>query len=107
MGDEFVVIVNSADYMCKKRTSLLTYMDKLENDLKLVKMQCCHIYKRNMEYCLLIELLTVLRFHMRIYTNIKEPDKLIFNQSAVKALTRIRCLSVFFVICTLNVHGCV
>jgi hypothetical protein len=37
MGDEFVVIVTPADHMCKKCTSLLTHMDKLENDLKLVK----------------------------------------------------------------------
>ncbi|XP_025198353.1 zinc finger protein 507-like isoform X2 [Melanaphis sacchari] len=37
LGDEFVVIVTPADHMCKKCTSLLTHMDKLENDLKLVK----------------------------------------------------------------------
>lgn len=37
LGEEFVVIVTPADHMCKKCTSLLTHMDKLENDLKLVK----------------------------------------------------------------------
>lgn len=37
VGDEFVVFVTPADYMCKKCTSLLTHMDKLENDIKLVK----------------------------------------------------------------------
>ncbi|KAL4083479.1 hypothetical protein QTP88_028795 [Uroleucon formosanum] len=37
IGDEVVVIVTSADQMCKKCTSLLTHMDKLENDLELVK----------------------------------------------------------------------
>eukprot|EP00102_Acyrthosiphon_pisum_P027833 XP_016665043.1 PREDICTED: uncharacterized protein LOC100573731 [Acyrthosiphon pisum] len=37
MGDEFLIIVTSADHMCKNCTSLLTHMDKLENDLKLVK----------------------------------------------------------------------
>ncbi|XP_060857282.1 myb-like protein AA [Metopolophium dirhodum] len=37
MGDEVVVIVTPADHMCKNCTSLLTHMDKLENDLKLVK----------------------------------------------------------------------
>lgn len=37
MGEEFVVIVTPTDHMCKKCTSLLTHMDKLENDLKLVK----------------------------------------------------------------------
>lgn len=37
MGDEFVIIVTPADHMCKKCTSLLTHMDKLESDLKLVK----------------------------------------------------------------------
>lgn len=37
MGEEFVVIVTPADHMCKRCTSLLTHMDKLENDLKLVK----------------------------------------------------------------------
>jgi len=37
MGEEFVIIVTPADYMCMKCTSLLIQMDKLENDLKLVK----------------------------------------------------------------------
>lgn len=37
LGEEFVVIVTPADHMCKKCTSLLVHMDKLENDLKLVK----------------------------------------------------------------------
>lgn len=37
LGDEFVVVVTPADHMCKKCTSLLTHMDKLENDVKLVK----------------------------------------------------------------------
>jgi len=37
MGDEVVVIVTSADKMCKECTSLLNHMDKLEFDLKLVK----------------------------------------------------------------------
>ncbi|KAL4083530.1 hypothetical protein QTP88_028846 [Uroleucon formosanum] len=37
IGDEVVVIVTPADQMCKKCTSLLTHMDKLENDLELVK----------------------------------------------------------------------
>jgi len=37
MGDEVVVIVTPADHMCKNCTLLLTKMDKLENDLKLVK----------------------------------------------------------------------
>lgn len=37
VGEEFVVIVTPADHMCKRCTSLLIHMDKLENDLKLVK----------------------------------------------------------------------
>lgn len=37
LGDEFVIIVTPADHMCKKCTSLLTHVDKLENDVKLVK----------------------------------------------------------------------
>lgn len=37
LGEDFVVIVTPADHMCKRCTSLLTHMDKLENDLKLVK----------------------------------------------------------------------
>ncbi|XP_025418117.1 zinc finger protein 131-like isoform X3 [Sipha flava] len=37
IGEEFVVIVTPADHMCKKCTSLLIHMDKLENDLKLVR----------------------------------------------------------------------
>jgi len=37
LGDDFVVIVTPADHMCKRCTSLLTHMDKLENDLKLVR----------------------------------------------------------------------
>jgi len=37
LGDEVVVIITTADHMCKKCTSLLNHMDKLENDLKLVK----------------------------------------------------------------------
>jgi len=37
VGEDFVIIVTPADHMCKKCTSLLNHMDKLENDLKLVK----------------------------------------------------------------------
>lgn len=37
LGEEFVIICTPADHMCKKCTSLLIHMDKLENDLKLVK----------------------------------------------------------------------
>ncbi|CAH1726706.1 uncharacterized protein LOC114120276 [Aphis gossypii] len=37
LGEEFVIIVTPADHMCKKCTSLLNHVDKLENDLKLVK----------------------------------------------------------------------
>ncbi|XP_060872872.1 uncharacterized protein LOC132947422 [Metopolophium dirhodum] len=37
MGEEFVIIVTPSDYMCMKCTSLFIHMDKLENDLKLVK----------------------------------------------------------------------
>lgn len=37
IGEEFVIIVTPADHMCKRCTSLLIHMDKLENDLKLVK----------------------------------------------------------------------
>jgi len=37
MGDEVVVIATTADHMCKKCTALLNHIDKLENDLKLVK----------------------------------------------------------------------
>lgn len=37
LGDEFVVIVTPADHMCKRCSSLINHMDKLENDLKLVK----------------------------------------------------------------------
>ncbi|XP_060857364.1 probable inactive protein kinase DDB_G0270444 [Metopolophium dirhodum] len=37
IGDEAVVIVTPNDYICKKCNSLLTHMDKTENDLKLVK----------------------------------------------------------------------
>lgn len=37
LGEDFVVIVTPSDHMCKKCMSLLTLMDKLENDLQLVK----------------------------------------------------------------------
>ncbi|CAI6372870.1 unnamed protein product [Macrosiphum euphorbiae] len=37
LGDDVVVIVTPADHMCKKCNSCLTFMDKAENDLKLVK----------------------------------------------------------------------
>lgn len=37
LTEEFIVIVTPADHMCKRCTSLLTHMDKLENDLKLVR----------------------------------------------------------------------
>ncbi|VVC34591.1 Zinc finger C2H2-type [Cinara cedri] len=37
LGEEFVVIVTTGDHMCKRCTSLLVHMDKLENDLKIVK----------------------------------------------------------------------
>lgn len=37
MGDEVVVIVTSADHMCKKCTTILNHIDKLEYDLELVK----------------------------------------------------------------------
>jgi len=37
LGDDFVVIVTPADHMCKRCNSSLTFIDKTENDLKLVK----------------------------------------------------------------------
>lgn len=37
LGEEFVVIVTPTEYMCKTCTSLLTHVDKLENDLSIVK----------------------------------------------------------------------
>jgi len=37
IGDEVVVIVTPADHICNGCTSLLTQIDMLENDLKLVK----------------------------------------------------------------------
>ncbi|XP_003244427.1 uncharacterized protein LOC100573422 [Acyrthosiphon pisum] len=37
MGDEVVVIVTTADHMCKKCTAHLNHIDELENVLKLVK----------------------------------------------------------------------
>lgn len=37
LGEEFVIIVNSNDHMCQKCTSMLSHIDKLESDLKLVK----------------------------------------------------------------------
>lgn len=37
IGDDFVVIVTPTDLMCKRCTSLLIHIDKLENDVKLVK----------------------------------------------------------------------
>jgi len=37
IGDEFVVIVNPADYICFKCNKLLINYDKVDNDLKLVK----------------------------------------------------------------------
>lgn len=37
MGEEFVIIVTPADHLCKQCTLLFTHMDKLEQDLKLVK----------------------------------------------------------------------
>ncbi|XP_029348133.1 uncharacterized protein LOC115034809 [Acyrthosiphon pisum] len=65
IGDKFVVIVTPADHICKKCTSLLFHKDELENDLKLVKnAMLLYIYKRNMEYCLLIGLLRILRLSM-------------------------------------------
>jgi len=35
--DEVVIIVTPAEHICKNCTSLLTHIDKLENDLKLIK----------------------------------------------------------------------
>jgi len=37
LGEEFVVIVSSNDYLCKQCTSVICCIDKLENDLKFVK----------------------------------------------------------------------
>lgn len=37
VGEDFVVIVTPSDHVCRKCTSLLTHMDKLEQDIKLVK----------------------------------------------------------------------
>jgi len=37
MRNEVVINVTPADHMCKNCTSILTHMDKLENDLKLIK----------------------------------------------------------------------
>jgi len=37
LGEEFVIVVNSNDYLCQECTSTLSHIDKLENDLKLVK----------------------------------------------------------------------
>jgi len=37
MGKEFVIIVKPCDYICIKCESLLNHMDKLENDVKLIK----------------------------------------------------------------------
>jgi len=37
VGEEFVIIVTDADYMCMKCTSLLINMDKLGNNIKLAK----------------------------------------------------------------------
>lgn len=37
IGEDFLIVVTPADHLCKKCTSLLTHMDKLENDLKAVK----------------------------------------------------------------------
>lgn len=37
LGDKFVVIATSADHICKKCSSLLTHMDKLENDINIIK----------------------------------------------------------------------
>ncbi|XP_029346669.1 uncharacterized protein LOC107884164 [Acyrthosiphon pisum] len=37
LGEEFVIIVTPADYMCMKCSSLLNHTDKLENDVKLIK----------------------------------------------------------------------
>jgi len=37
MGEEFVIIATPSDHMCRKCVSLLNHMDKMENDLKLVK----------------------------------------------------------------------
>lgn len=37
MGEDFLIVVTPADHLCKKCTSLLTHMDKLENELKAVK----------------------------------------------------------------------
>lgn len=37
VGEEFVIIVTDADYMCMKCTSLLINMDKLGNKIKLAK----------------------------------------------------------------------
>lgn len=37
LGEEFLVLVTPADHLCKRCASLIVHMDKLENDLKLVK----------------------------------------------------------------------
>jgi len=47
IGDEVVVIVTPADQICMKCSSLLNHMDKLENDLKLVRnAMLSHIQKK-------------------------------------------------------------
>lgn len=46
LGEEFVLILTAADYICKNCTSLLTYMDKLENDLKQVKTTILSLIKK-------------------------------------------------------------
>lgn len=37
VGEDFVIIVTPADHMCKRCSALLIHIDKLENDMKLVK----------------------------------------------------------------------
>jgi len=37
LGEEFVIIVNTTDHMCVKCTSLMIRIDKLEDEVKLVK----------------------------------------------------------------------
>ena len=70
LGDEFVVIITPADHMCNNCSTLLTHMDKLENDLKIVKNEVLSIIHK--KYKLLLPHQTVKGVEVRVEATLKQ-----------------------------------
>ncbi|KAK7866287.1 hypothetical protein R5R35_007118 [Gryllus longicercus] len=51
MGDGFMVVVNTEDMLCRRCTSLLNHLDKLEADLELVKSSLMNYLKIKYQLC--------------------------------------------------------